>query len=155
MDFLLCANALRSKWQCLAILQVDFSLSSESSKWQGCAVIVLQNAFYPSLRASHKASVAIHKFKHKFIFGLPRIYTLTLCKFSQWQIPCHTERSEVSINLKCEFAYLKRRFFALNLKYVLNLWIFRSFHSLKMTRVYLSYWARQSIHFYIVILNFA
>ena len=48
--------------------------------------------------------------------------------------PCHTEAlAKVSINLKREFAYLKRRFFALNLKYVLNLWIFRSFHSLKMT----------------------
>ena len=28
--------------------------------------------------------------------GLPRICTLTLYKFSQWRIPCHTEQSEVS-----------------------------------------------------------
>ena len=42
-----------------------------------------------SLRAS-KASVAIYEFKRKFTFGLPRICTLALCKFSQWQIPCHT-----------------------------------------------------------------
>ena len=41
--------------------------------------------------------------------------------------------SEVSINLKREFVYLKRRFFTLNLRCVLKLWIFRSFHSLKMT----------------------
>ena len=35
--------------------------------------------------------------------------------------PCHTEAlAKVSINLKREFAYLKRRFFALNLKCVLN-----------------------------------
>ena len=52
-----------------------------------------------------KNGVAIHKFKRKFTFGLPRICTLTLCKFSQWhhsktttkifclsyrQSPCHT-----------------------------------------------------------------
>ena len=65
-------------------------------------------------------------------------------KGSKWQNPCHTERSEVSINLKREFAYLRRGYFALNLKYVLNfvdisltlnmtIWIFRSFYSLKMT----------------------
>ena len=54
----------------------------------------------PSLRASF-ASVAIYKFKRKFTFGLPRICTLSLCKFSQWRIPCHTEAlAEVSINLK-------------------------------------------------------
>ena len=49
---------------------------------------------------------------------------------------CHTERSEVSINSKYGFAYLKRGFFTLNLKCVLNsvdislslnmtIWIFR------------------------------
>ena len=34
--------------------------------------------------------------------------------------PCHTERSEVSIKSKREFAYLRRGFFTLNLKCVLN-----------------------------------
>ena len=35
--------------------------------------------------------------------------------------PCHTEAlAEVSIKLRREFAYLKHRFFALNLKCVLN-----------------------------------
>ena len=50
-----------------------------------------KNAFYSSLRAVFaKNGVAIHEFKRKFTFGLPRICTLTLCKFSQWRIPCHT-----------------------------------------------------------------
>ena len=35
-------------------------------------------------------------------------------------ICCHTERSEVSTNLKCEFIYLKRGFFILNSKRALN-----------------------------------
>ena len=49
---------------------------------------------------------------------------------------CHTERSEVSINSKRKFTHLKRGFFTLNLKCVLNsvdisltlnmtIWIFR------------------------------
>ena len=51
----------------------------------------------PSLRALQKQSVAIHEFKCKFTFGLPRICTLTLCKFSQWRSHCHTEKlAEVS-----------------------------------------------------------
>ena len=49
-----------------------------------------------------------------------------LCYFYLYfAISCHTERSEVSINLKREFAYLRRGFFILNLKCVLKLWIFR------------------------------
>ena len=57
---------------------------------------------------------------------------------SKWQSPCHTdlfchtERSEVSINLKRGFAYLRRGFFA-------------RFTPLKMTMP-LSYWAQRSIH---------
>ena len=43
---------------------------------------------------------------------------------SYWQSPCHTERSEVSINLKCEFAPLRRGFFALNLECILNFYGF-------------------------------
>ena len=35
-------------------------------------------------------------------------------------LTCHTERSEVSTNLKREFVLLKRGFFILNLKCVLN-----------------------------------
>ena len=43
-----------------------------------------KNAFYSSLRAVFaKNGVAIHEFKRKFTFGLPRICTLTLCKFLQ------------------------------------------------------------------------
>ena len=73
--FLLCANAMRSKWQCLPSI----------TKWQ--------SAFSLSVIASrfHRNGAAIYKFKRKFTFGLPRICTLTLCKFSQWRIPCHTE----------------------------------------------------------------
>lgn len=87
-----------------------------------------------------KNGAAIHKFKRKLTFGLPRICTLTLCKFSQWQIPCHTYKffridlifiiitalchtealAEVSINLKRNFSALRRGYFALNLKRVFN-----------------------------------
>ena len=34
---------------------------------------------------------------------------------SAFALPCHTERSEVSTNLKREFVLLKRGFFTLNL----------------------------------------
>ena len=70
---------------------LDFSLSIESSKWQNSPSLWNNKVCFLclSLRAS-KASVAIYKFKCKFTFGLPRICTLTLCKFSQWRIPCHT-----------------------------------------------------------------
>ena len=47
---------------------------------------------------SQKNGLAIQEFKRKFTFGLPRICTLTLCKFSQRQNSCHTaELAEVSI----------------------------------------------------------
>ena len=46
----------------------------------------------------------------------PKHTTKIFCLSYWWilsyrQSPCHTERSEVSINLRCEFAYLKRGFF--------------------------------------------
>ena len=53
----------------------------KGSKWQKCVVIASRFC---------KNGAAIYKFKRKFTFGLPRICTLALCKFSQWQIPCHT-----------------------------------------------------------------
>ena len=62
---------------------------------------------------------------------------------SKWQIPCHTERSEVSINSK---RILNSLDFLLTLN--MTIWIFRSFHSLKMTKPS-SYWAfarKRSIH---------
>ncbi len=63
--------------------------------------------------------------------------------------PCHTElsqESEVSIKSKRKFVPLKCGFFTLNSKCVLNsvdisltlnmtIWIFRSFYSLKMTKM--------------------
>ncbi len=71
----------------------------------------------------------------------PLSYWLVVSYFT---ISCHTERSEVSINSKRKFTHLKRGFFTLNLKRILNsvdisltlnmtIWIFLSFHSLKMT----------------------
>ena len=83
MDFSLCANALRSKWRNPPSLQDD-----------------KVRFLCPSLRAS-KASVAIHEFKRKFTFGLPRICTLALCKFSQWQNPCQTDWSLLSFTISC------------------------------------------------------
>ena len=52
-----------------------------------CFLSVIASRFF-------KNGVAIYKFKRKFTFGLPRICTVTLCKFSQWRIPCHTEPLE-------------------------------------------------------------
>ncbi len=49
------------------------------------------------------------------------LFFVILCYFHLYfAISCHTERSEVSINLKREFAYLRRGFFILNLKRALN-----------------------------------
>ena len=82
----------------------------------------------PSLRAS-KASVAIHKFSQKFkqILKTPKnsanhpqahhkkiqwiatnLHAYALQILAMTKIPCHTERSEVSINLKCDFSALRR-----------------------------------------------
>ena len=49
------------------------------------------------------------------------LFFVILCYFYLYfAISCHTERSEVSINSKCGFAYLRRGFFILNLRCVLN-----------------------------------
>ena len=64
---------------------------------------------------------------------------------TEFVFPCHTERSEVSTNLKCEFALLKCRYFALNSKRILNSLDFSPFcKRLKMTnsvnsRLYLKF----------------
>ena len=100
----------------------------------------------PSLRAS-KASVAIHKFSQKFkqILKTPKnsanhpqahhkkiqwiatnLHAYALQILAMTKIPCHTERSEVSINLKCDFSALRR---------ILNSVDFSPFYKrLKMTK---------------------
>ena len=51
-------------------------------------------------------------------------FVILTCLCHTLLFSCHTERSEVSTNLKCDFSALR---------YILNSWIFRSQSSLKMT----------------------
>ena len=66
LDFSLCANALRSKWQeCVPSLQVDFSPFCKGSKWQNEPSLPNDKVHFlcPSLRARQKPCAATH-YKH-------------------------------------------------------------------------------------------
>ena len=104
---------------------MDFSLVSLTQNDRGAPSLQNDKVHFlcPSLRAS-KANVAIHKFKQtlpqKFKQSLknpnpknclnphrlPRRFLKK--RLAMTDISCHTERSEVSINLKCDFSALRR-----------------------------------------------
>ncbi len=88
-------------------------------------VIAHQAVKFRSARQSINSSKLYHKNSSKSLnFVIPTHLVILTCLCHTLLFSCHTERSEVSINLKCDFSALR---------YILNSWIFRSQSSLKMT----------------------